>query len=233
MAQNGEARQGICSWLQGRAVCTGQPPGLGFWVPDAASWTLPLVGDSGVRGEGPEETHHLTGGEADSLMPKREGETKEGVRAAGSPPAPHCPAPQTSRAERWPPQCLSLVPARRCPRLPHPHPKEAEGLLHPDPWVLHRELTHHGAMCGLQPRSSGESWCSALPAGGVPGPLVGMWRRVSVAGPPGGRGRSRFPCSRPLPPQPPSLALSGARAGAGVPGGRQRLGEVRRAARTG
>lgn len=55
----------------------------------------------------------------------------------------------------------------------------------------------------------------------------------SVAGPAGGRGRSSFPCSRPLPPQPPSLALSGARAGAGVPGGRQRLGEVRRAARTG
>lgn len=155
--------------------------------------------------EGPEETHHLTGGEAESLMAKREGETKRGVRAAGSPnPPPLCPAPKTLRAGRWPSQCLSPVPARRCPSLPHPHPKEAEGLLHPDPWVLHRELTHHGAMCGLQPRSSGGSWYSALPAGGVPSPLVGMRRRVVSRVPLGGAGaqasRALGPCPRSPPP---------------------------------
>lgn len=135
---------------------------------------------------------------------RREGRS-QGSRAAGSPTPPlYGPAPKTLRAERCPPQCLSLVPARRCPRLPHPHPKEAEGLLHPDPWVLHRELTHHGAMCGLQPRSSGRSWNSALPAGGVPGPLVGMWRRVVSRVPLGGAGaqgsRALGPCPRSPPP---------------------------------
>lgn len=52
----------------------------------------------------------------------------------------------------------------------------------------------------------------------------------SVAGPTGGRGRSRSLCLRPLPRSPPPW-LSPGRAGAGVPGRRQRLGGARRATR--
>lgn len=69
----------------------------GFGVPEAAVWAWPPVsgGDLDTLGERPEDTHHLTGGERLRARGRGGGrETKEGVRAARSPP--RCPAPQSS-----------------------------------------------------------------------------------------------------------------------------------------
>lgn len=61
-----------CGWLWVWAVCPGQPLGLGFCALATTLWALPRARGVGLLGEGPEETHHLTGGEAESLMAETE-----------------------------------------------------------------------------------------------------------------------------------------------------------------
>lgn len=104
-------------------------PGLGFWVPAAALWALSLVGFWGILGR---DQRRLTilqverGWDPDGSDRGRETRGSQGSRSLL-----HCPAPKAVGAERRPPRCCSLVPTRRCPRLPHPHPEAAERLLPP------------------------------------------------------------------------------------------------------
>lgn len=127
-------------------------------------------------------------------MAETEGERQK--RESEQPgPYPHCPAPKT-REERWPATVVRPVPDRRCPRLPHPHPQGGGGI-------------------------SVAASCTRLHPGAHTSRVAPGSAGVPAPGPSSGR---RAGSRRPLRPQPPSLALPGARAGAGVPGGRRRLG---------
>lgn len=107
---------------------------LGFCVRRRPSGHVPLtlVRDLGTLGERPEETHHLTGGQ--KLRARRQRRRERDKRGdQGSPISTPLPGPSDFGVERWKPQRVSAVCARKCPRLPqpHPHPKEAEGFLLP------------------------------------------------------------------------------------------------------
>lgn len=201
---------------------------------DAALQALPLIRVLGFGGEGPEETHHLRGGEAERLMEEtdRERQRRESGRSDL-----YCRA-QPLRL--WVREVAatargSPVPARRCPRLPHPHPKEAEGLLTPGP---HRAGTpsSHIPSCAGQGRGS---WRSALPAGGAPGPRACV--RTSGRGvqavsrvPLGGAGAQGPVPAAPAPQPPPWLSPGRGQQPGYLAGGSGSAGlcRARRAART-